>query len=176
MTGTGEQRPDDAHDRVQWLEAVTDTGLAGLSVEHVLSELLDKVRALMGVDTTAILLLDPSHRFLIATAARGLEEEVHQGVRIPLGEGFAGRIAAERHWVALDHVDHSTVLNPILWEKGIASLLGVPLIADEQLLGVLHIGTLTPRQFTSRDAARLWMVADRVALAIRSQVDRKSVV
>jgi hypothetical protein len=31
--------------------------------------------------------------------------------------------------VILDHVDHSTVLNPILLEKGIRALMGVPLIA-----------------------------------------------
>ena len=30
-----------------------------------------------------------------ASAAAGLEEEVHQGVRIPVGRGFAGRIAGE---------------------------------------------------------------------------------
>ena len=35
-------------------------------------------------------------RVLHARAAKGIEEEVEQGVRIPLGRGFAGRIAAER--------------------------------------------------------------------------------
>ena len=101
-------------ERLRWLEAVTDAGLAQLTVDRLLDELLDKVRELMAVDTAAVLLLDPSRQFLVATAARGIEEEVHQGVRIPLGRGFAGRIAKERHWVAIDHVDHSNVLNPIL--------------------------------------------------------------
>lgn len=70
-----------------------------------------------------MLLLDPSAHFLVATAARGLEEEVSQGVRIPLGVGFAGRIAAERRPVVIDQVDHLNVLNPILRDKGIHSLL-----------------------------------------------------
>ena len=131
-------------ERLRWLETVTDAGLAQLTVDRLLDELLDKVRELMAVDTAAVLLLDPSRQFLVATAARGIEEEVHQGVRIPLGRGFAGRIAKERHWVAIDHVDHSNVLNPILREKGIASLLGVPLLAGGAVLGVLHVGTLTP--------------------------------
>jgi hypothetical protein len=39
-------------------------------------------------------------------------------VRIPVGHGFAGRIAAEHRPVILDRVDHTTVLNPILWAKG----------------------------------------------------------
>ena len=159
-------------ERLRWLEAVTDAGLAQLTVDRLLDELLDKVRELMAVDTAAVLLLDPSQQFLVATAARGIEEEVHQGVRIPLGRGFAGRIAKERHWVAIDHVDHSNVLNPILREKGIASLLGVPLLAGGTVLGVLHVGTLTPRLFTEQDAQLLQMVADRAATATQSRMSR----
>jgi phosphoserine phosphatase RsbU/P len=159
-------------ERLRWLEAVTDAGLAQLSVDRLLEELLDKVRELMAVDTAAVLLLDPSRQFLVATAARGIEEEVHQGVRIPLGRGFAGRIAKERHWVAIDHVDHSNVLNPILRNKGIASLLGVPLLAGGAVLGVLHVGTLTPRLFTQQDAQLLQMVADRAATAAQSRMSQ----
>jgi len=159
-------------ERLRWLEAVTDAGLAQLSVDRLLDELLDKVRELMAVDTVAVLLLDPSRLFLIATVARGIEEEVHQGVRIPLGRGFAGRIAQERHWVAIDHVDHRSVHNPILWEKGIASLLGVPLLAGGSVLGVLHVGTLAPRAFTEQDAQLLQIVADRVAIATQARMSQ----
>ena len=163
---------DSAQERLRWLEVVTDTGLAQLGVERLLDELLDKVRGLMGVDTAAVLLLDPARQFLMATAARGLEEEVHQGVRIPLGEGFAGRIAADRRWVAIEHVDHRNVLNPILREKGVRSLLGVPLVVEGSTLGVLHVGTLTRRRFTDHDAQLLQMVADRAALAIQSHMSQ----
>jgi phosphoserine phosphatase RsbU/P len=54
------------------------------------------------------LLLDPSQQFLVATVARGIEEEVHQGVRIPLGQGFAGRIADQQHWVAIEQTGWSS--------------------------------------------------------------------
>src|SRR2546430_29803 len=61
-----------------------------------------------------------------ATAASGLEEEVEPGVRIPVGKGFAGRIAAQGRPVILDEVDHTKVSNPILVDKGIRSLMGAP--------------------------------------------------
>jgi phosphoserine phosphatase RsbU/P len=157
-------------ERLRWLEVVTDSGLAQLTVDELLDELLEKVRELMAVDTAAVLLLDPSQQFLVATVARGIEEEVHQGVRIPLGQGFAGCIADQRHWVAIEQVDHSNVLNPILREKGIVSLLGVPLVAAGRVLGVLHVGTLTRRRFTEQDAQLLQMVADRAALATQSRI------
>jgi GAF domain-containing protein len=44
--------------------------------------------------------------------------------------------------VILDHVDHSNVLNPILLEKGIRSLVGVPLLVHGAVIGVLHVGTV----------------------------------
>ena len=49
----------------------------------------------------------------------------------------------------LDDVDHADVLNPILREKGIKSLLGVPLLVRGRAIGVLHVGMLTPAQFTA---------------------------
>lgn len=166
-------------ERLRRLEFVTHAALAHLSVQELLDELLERVRELLEVDTTAVLLLDPAQRFLVATAARGLEEEVHQGVRIPLGGGFAGRIAAEKRPVLIESVNHSNVLNPILRQKGIRSLLGVPLVLGGRVLGVLHVGSLTTRRFSPEDVQLLQLVADRVALAVQagqSQAERAAAV
>ena len=75
---------------------VSDPSLAELTLEPLLGELLDRVKLILDADTVAILLLDDTKGELVARAARGIEEEVEQGVRIPVGGGFAGRIAAER--------------------------------------------------------------------------------
>jgi len=100
------------------------------------------------VDTAVVVLLDASSRDLIATAASGIEAEVRQGVHIPVGEGFAGRIAADKKTVILEQVDHNTVVNPLLRERGIRSLLGVPLLSSGRVIGVLHVGTLGARRGT----------------------------
>jgi anti-sigma regulatory factor (Ser/Thr protein kinase)/putative methionine-R-sulfoxide reductase with GAF domain len=156
-----------ADERLRRIEWVTDAALARLNVEDLLAELLERVQWLLEVDTVAVLLLDPSAGQLVATAARGIEAEVRQGVRIPMGRGFAGRVAAEKKPVILPQVDHTTVLNPILWEHGIRSLLGVPLLTSGSVIGVLHVGTLGTRQFTTDDIRLLEIVADRVASAIQ---------
>jgi serine phosphatase RsbU (regulator of sigma subunit) len=96
-------------------------------------------------------------------------------VRIPLGQGFAGRIAAEDRPVILPEVDHTMVVNPILLNMGIRSLMGAPLRAGGVVIGVLHVGTLTPRAFTSDDSDLLQLAADRAALAVQAlnaQMDR----
>ena len=46
------------------------------------------------------------------------------------------------------------------------SVLGLPLVLDRQLLGVLYVGTRTSRPFSEDDAALLQLVGDRVALAV----------
>jgi signal transduction histidine kinase len=112
-----------------------------------------------------VLLLDEHTNELVARAALGIEEEVEQGVRIPLGAGFAGRVAAEGRPMVID-VDAYQVFNPILRDKGIKSMLGVPLLVRGCGLGVLHVGTLTPRRFTRAEVDLLQLVAERVALAI----------
>ena len=111
-------------------------------------------------------MLDTERQELVARAAKGLEEEVEAGSRIPFGKGFAGRIAATRDVVMIEDVDHSYVLNPILREKGIKSLLGAPLLVGGRVLGVVHVGTLKPRLFTPADAELLRVVAARAAIAI----------
>jgi transcriptional regulator with GAF, ATPase, and Fis domain len=107
-------------DRLRDIQAITDAALSRLDDHELLAKLLQRTRAILEADTAAVLLLDFSSGQLIATAAAGLEEEVRPGVRIPVGRGLAGRIAAERHPVRLDHVEHTTVLNLILLAKGSA--------------------------------------------------------
>jgi signal transduction histidine kinase len=68
--------------------------------------------------------------------------------------------------VIIEDVDHSYVLNPLLREKGVKSLLGAPLLIGDKVLGVVHVGTLTPRIFTEDDAGLLRVVSARAALAI----------
>ena len=172
---TAQLEPVPIEERLRAIQSITDAALSRLDDEELLAELLERTRDALQADTAAVLLLDFSSGQLIATAAAGLEEEVKQGVRIPVGRGFAGRIAAGHRPVILDHVDHTTVLNPILWAKGIQSMMGVPMVASGKVIGVLHVGSLTPRRFTGDDIELLQMAADRAAAAVQSmtaQADR----
>lgn len=162
--------------RLEQLQAITDAMLAHLELEELLQALLVRTRDILEVDTCAVLLLDEERNELVARAAVGIEEEVEQGVRIPVGRGFAGRVAAESRPVILPDVDHADVLNPILREKGIKSMLGVPLVARDKVIGVLHVGTLHPYGFTDDDVDLLQLVAERAALGIeRSRVHEEMV-
>jgi phosphoserine phosphatase RsbU/P len=169
---TAPVRQAELEERLRDIQSITDAALSRLVDHDLLTELLERLRTILRADTAAVLLLDSSAAELIATAASGLEEEVRQGVRIPVGRGFAGRIAAEQRPVILDHVDPTTVMNPILSAKGIRALLGVPLIASGAVIGVLHVGSLTAREFTSDDVKLLQLAGDRAATAVQSLMIR----
>jgi signal transduction protein with GAF and PtsI domain len=106
-------------DQLLKLQGLTDAALAHLELGALLPALLLRTREILGVDTCAVLLLDEKTNELVARASVGIEDEAEQGVRIPVGLGFAGRVAADRRPVILDDVDHADVLNPLLREKGI---------------------------------------------------------
>jgi len=157
-------------EQLRRIQSVTDASLAHLEIDELLDTLLERTRDILEADTAAVLLIDRAAQEMVATAAKGIEEEVRGGVRIPIGQGFAGRVAAEGKAVILDNVDHTNVRNPILLDLGIRSLLGVPLIADGDTIGVLHVGTLGSRSFSEQDAELLQLVADRAALVINTSV------
>lgn len=160
------------------LQRVTDAALANYSLNDLLFELMQRIREVLNVDTAAVLLLEKEENELVAWAALGLEEEVRRGVRIPVGKGFAGKIIEEARPIIVRNVAQAEVHNPLLREKGISSLLGVPLIVEGRGLGVLHVGTFRPSNFTDEDVRLLQLVADRIALSIErarlNEVEREA--
>lgn len=157
--------PDD--ERLRRLETVTDAALSRLDVVDLLDELLERVRDLLDADTAAILLLDPHSRQLVPTAAKGLEQEIRRGIRVGLGQGFSGRVAHSGEPLMLTEVTAADVVSPILLEQGIRSLLGVPIFAAGEVVGVLHVGSTRPAQFTADDVSLMQLAADRAGVAGR---------
>lgn len=154
--------------RLEDVHRVTDATLAYLDLDDLLAALLHRVTDILNADTSAVLLVEEDGRTLAARAAKGLEEEVERGFRLPVGRGFAGRVAATRQPVVIPDLDNSpvTVVNPLMREKRVRSLLGVPLIVEGKMIGVLHVGSLAQRDFSDADVQLLQLVGDRVALSI----------
>lgn len=154
--------------RLSGLQRISNAALGHLTVDRVIAESLARIREVIQVDTVAILLLEADGNELVAWAAQGLEEEVERGVRIPVGKGFAGRVVAQRKPIIIDDIEKADVLNPLLRQKGIKSLLGVPLFLEGRATGVLHVGKMELTNFTAGDVELLELAADRIALAIEN--------
>ncbi len=135
-------------------------------LENLLSVLLDCIRQVMNVDTITILLPANNGKQLAVCATIGLEEEIVESVRIPIGQGFAGHIAASGEQMIVDDLSKVEVVSPILRNRGIQSMIGVPLLLKKGASGVFHVGTFRQCEFTKDDVQRLQLVGDRIGSAI----------
>jgi serine phosphatase RsbU (regulator of sigma subunit)/anti-sigma regulatory factor (Ser/Thr protein kinase) len=159
---------EEAVTHLEDVQRVTEAALAYLDLDDLLAELLERVTEILEADTAAVLLVEDGGRTLVARAAKGLEEEVERGFQLPIGHGFAGRIAFTREPLVIEDLEQSRIqpVNPLFREKGVRALLGVPLVVEGEVIGVLHVGALRPREFHESDLELLQLVADRVALSI----------
>ncbi len=120
-----------------------------------LKSLLEWLREYRSLDTVTLLLPAENRQNLAVYATIGLEEEIVQQIRIPLGQGIAGSIAASGKPMIVNDLSEVEVFSPVLRQKGLQSLVGIPLLVNQDLVGVLHFGTFQSHQFTERDMEEL---------------------
>ncbi|MBA2392686.1 MAG: GAF domain-containing protein [Ktedonobacteraceae bacterium] len=146
------------------LQALADPTLARLEADDLSRAVLHCLRESMAADNLAILLLTEDHTALRIQAVLGLEEIVARDVFIPFGRGFVGQIAMQGIPLIVYDTSALEILTPLLREQ-LRSLLGVPLIVDQQVIGVLHVGMKREYLFTHEDIALLQQVAASLAQA-----------
>ncbi|MBV8884154.1 MAG: acyltransferase family protein [Chroococcidiopsidaceae cyanobacterium CP_BM_RX_35] len=127
-----------------------------------LKKLLEWLREYMSVDTVTLLLPIIDRQNLAVYTTLGLEEEIVQQILIPVGKGFAGRIAANGEPMIVDNLNEIEVVSPVLRQKGLRSLVGIPLPIKQSEMGVLHLGTFQSHKFTERDVRELQLVANLI--------------
>lgn len=126
------------------------------------TKLLIWLREYMSVDTVTLLLPTDDRKDLVVYSTVGLEDEIAQKIRIPIGRGIAGRIAASSKPMVTHNLLAEEIVSPVLRQKGLRSLIGVPLPIRENMVGVLHVGSFQKRQFTERDVQQLQAVVHRL--------------
>ncbi len=153
--------------RLQAVQAVTDAALAHLPTQDLLRQLLARLAQALAADNAALLLLTEDGRSLVVYLAHGAEEEQVGDIVVPVGQGFAGRIAASRQPLVADDVRSADVSNVQLVAAA-SSIAGVPVMVEDRLVGVLHADSARPRRFTDEDLEVLRLVAERVGLVVEN--------
>ena len=156
---------DRASESLQRLQSVTDVALSHLQLDDLLDELLNRVSEMLDVDFAAIVLAG-SDDSLRVSAQRGLPIDLGE-LRLRPGEGFVGRVAAARRPIVLEQVHDEDVIPP-LRGSGMESLMGVPLIVEGRVTGVMPLGSYQRRAFTPEEVRLTQLAADRMAVAIEN--------
>jgi PAS domain S-box-containing protein len=147
------------------LERVAEAALEHLRLKDLLQALLARIVEVMDADTAAILLVGDDG-CLTVRAEVGLSKELELAVSIPLGQGLAGRVAATRSSLLVPDLSQVELVSPVLRERGVNSLAAIPLVVDDDVIGVVHVGSEAFAQFGESDVRLLELIADRIALAI----------
>ena len=145
------------------LIAVTTNGISTLHLKELLDVLLQRIVAVMRADAAVILLKKDNQ--LYVGSSLGIDPESRLSHVIPIGEGFAGTIAATRQPLYIE--DAQTDSRLIALKPGnIRSILGVPLQHQGELVGVLHVDWKSIHPQSARELHLLEITAERCTMAI----------
>jgi PAS domain S-box-containing protein len=145
--------------------ALVDAALARPGLDESLENLVEGVQKVLGADAAAIFLADEEQEWLrLAATSSGIPPASVDP--IPFGDGFPGRVARSREPLFVKDPDPAELRDPGLRDLEIDSLLAVPLLAKDAVIGVLRVCVSPPRRFTADDLGMLRLAAERVALAI----------
>lgn len=156
--------------QVLTLHEISELALRAGSLLEFLESAVGPLATLIDSDSASILLLDPQAQALVLTASVGLEDNAADRVVIPLGQGFGGRVALSRQPLVIEDMDGFPVLTESM-RKRVRAIIGYPLIARGQLVGVMHVGFRRPRRFSRQEVAIVGLAAERLAVAVQHAQD-----
>lgn len=148
------------------LDRISSASFEANTIDALLQRLLAEfMHATPAVDTAAIMLREGDR--LYTRAAIGLDEDVARGYSVEIGEGFCGMVAASRRPVDLRtaHLDPS-VTSEGLRRRRVLALTGIPLIQNNRIIGVAHMGSVSIHEFSNEDRQLFMSMAGRATAGI----------
>ncbi len=152
-----------ASERMRLMQSIAVAALGAEDLDGLLRDVLDRLLDALDVDRAAIVLTDDEMR-IVAHAAGGTATVVEHGSAGD-DDDVVARVEAQRGPVAILDVASAEVKAQSLG-PAVSSLLAVPLVAGAQVIGSLHVGALTRREFDEETTDLLGLAASRVSLAI----------
>jgi signal transduction histidine kinase/HAMP domain-containing protein len=163
-------------EELQALGEVAQAVSSTLDLETVLTTIVARAVRLAGAHGGVVYEFDEaSQLFGRVRGAHGLDDDLGEVIRaapIRLGEGVAGRAAAQRAPVQVADVRAATYdvarVREVFERHGYRSLLGVPLLFEQQIVGVLAVWGREPVPFAPDVVDLLQTLANQSVLAIQN--------
>ncbi len=142
-----------------------------LDLDALLQEITNTATELLDCEAASILLYDEKHPHLYFAAATGSDPKKLAEVPVPIEESLAGTIFRTNHSIILNNVEqdprhYSLVSEHIRFH--VQSLLGVPMLIKDRIIGVLEAVNKRNAEFTIRDETILLVTAAHAAIALNN--------
>ena len=149
--------------------------LAGLrDLDDVLRAIVVRARKLLGTDVAYLSLHDENAGDTSMRVTAGSVSAEFQRVRLGMGEGLGGLVAqtsapyATADYFNDDRFRHTRSIDSAVQDEGLVAILGVPLLVNGRVIGVLFASDRSVRPFTRDELALLGSLATHAAIAIES--------
>jgi PAS domain S-box-containing protein len=154
--------------RLAALRVVGRTRATSRDLRGTLDTILAQITEQLQVDAAAVLLLHAPSATLTYTTTQGLPLDLLSQVRLPADTGYAGQAVQQQRLVYIPDLAAATHLLPAVLGagEGFATYYAVPLVANEQVQGVLEIFHRTPLHLPPDDMEFLAALADQAAITI----------
>jgi hypothetical protein len=141
--------------------------MAHRDLDAVLQLLADRAQYITGAAAAAIALRRGHHHDMLCRASTGAPAP-ELGSLLSMDYGLSGQCVRERQPLRCDDTERDPRVNhEVCRQLGIASVVVMPLLADDQVLGVFELFSGTPRVFEERDVSALRRLGEMVTTAVK---------
>jgi len=151
----------------QVLNEISKEIISQLDPIHVFDLILEKALELTHSMLGALLLYDPNRNDLWIAAERGVIEQ-KKGRRVSLDQGIVGYVARNKQLLMVDPSQEPWNEIYRAFIPGARSELTVPMLAGNEIRGVLNIESPTPNNFSERDVRLMKGLADLAVVALQN--------
>ena len=143
-------------------------------VDELLGRLVERAHDLVGTDVTYLSEFDAETRELRVRTTLGTVAPSFLGLRVPPGVGLASQVAEGRrpYWTSkyatMTQAPHDSAIDAAVAAEGLVSLLGVPLLAGEEVIGVLFAANRVEHAFSPDEISLLSAFADHAAIVLQT--------
>jgi protein-histidine pros-kinase len=159
-----------ALERIRALHEIEAAAASSLDGEQVLELLLDKIAAFFPSNPVGIRLIDPQSGEYNHVAARNIEIEGLTQALAKSGRALSDLVMESGAPVVIEDILQHPIpgLTDFLFEQGLISYLGLPLVARDKTVGVLSIFTKGERRFSDYDIDFFSTLSTQAAMAIHN--------
>jgi GAF domain-containing protein len=151
---------------VSTLFAFAEQLTSSIDLPTLLDSIVSTLREVLHCRGVSISLLNPETQLLEIRAAAGLQPKWRQAAKLKVGEGISGQVAATA--TPLYVPDARSLPDFIFFDPAVRSLLVVPLMVKDRVIGTLAIDQTIPDAFSQDDQRTLTIAAAQAAAAIEN--------
>lgn len=156
--------------QLETLSQVSATVTSTRLIQDVLQLIVTMTAQLMNSKICSIMLLSSvDGEELHIAATQSLSEEYRRKPSVRIGQSISGRAIKERRPIVVHDVgsERDYMFPDIAKKEGLRSLLSVPMLNRNEVIGVINSYTSVPHSYSSEEIKVLQAIANQAAIAIQ---------